>query len=381
MFKSYIIGGFAPKAISMFSIAFIIGSLSSDEYVLFDYIMVTSGIALPLISLCLVDAFYHFAIKSGDKDASYDSISHFINFIYYLSFFVSSLFVFFDFVDVKYLLVIIFSWLQFKIYLNKMDARICENNSKFLLSELIPAVLIFVLCFFLSIYNARLVFVLGAYTGVWFVTSLIFSKNNYFYFKVTIPIYFVKYSLPLIPNAVISLLILNLFRYLESSEQEMLLYSLNYRVLMFFIVVSSIIYMYLQDMFYKQQPSLIKFLFTAVSIIILSVFVTFISVELIKPYYLGEKINLFSEPVYLYSVVAMTFLMLSGSLSVLINYISKPIHNLYSNCIGFLLSLVFVAVFHDGNNELIYAYAALLAYLSSFCYRFIFIMKYKSSFM
>ena len=378
MLKSYLIGGFAPKAISMFSIAFIISSLSSADYVFFDYIMVTSGVFLPLISLCLVDAYYHFAIKSGNKDASHDSISQFINFIYYLSFIVFVLLSFLGFLDIKYLLVPLFFWLQCKIYLNKMDARICEDNTKFLLSEMTPAVLIFVCCFLFSIYNASLVFFLGTYICVWFVTSLIFSKKNYFSFKITIPFYFIKYSLPLIPNAVLSLLTLNLFRYLESSDKEMLLYSLNYRVLMFFIVVSSVLFMYLQDYFYKQQPSLIKFLFISATIILLSVSATYISVELIKPYYLGDKLDVFSEYIYIYTVVAMAFLMLSGSLSVLINYINKPIHNLYSNCIGFLISLFFVAFFHDNVNEYIYAYAMLLAYLSTLCYRFIFIIKNKS---
>ncbi|WP_206706184.1 hypothetical protein, partial [Vibrio parahaemolyticus] len=100
MIKSYVLAGLVPKFLSLVTFSFIISTLSSEEYVYFDFVMVTYSIIFPAISLCLADSAYHFAIKKGNIEV-FKSISSFVNASHLASLFILLFLYAFHMIDVR----------------------------------------------------------------------------------------------------------------------------------------------------------------------------------------------------------------------------------------------------------------------------------------
>ncbi|TOD02213.1 hypothetical protein CGJ73_24895, partial [Vibrio parahaemolyticus] len=110
----------------------------------------------------------------------------------------------------------------------------------------------------------------------------------------------------------IVLILFNAFRYLDVNDNIQLLYSLNYRLVSFYIIASGILFMIMQDYYYKFSPSLFKYVIAGFFVSIIVTTSVFVFLELVKEYYLGDKSLLVDMEIYKLSVIAMIIYMLSS---------------------------------------------------------------------
>ncbi|EGQ9153000.1 hypothetical protein GCS58_25580, partial [Vibrio parahaemolyticus] len=308
MIKSYVLAGLVPKFLSLVTFSFIISTLSSEEYVYFDFVMVTYSIIFPAISLCLADSAYHFAIKKGNIEV-FKSISSFVNASHLASLFILLFLYAFHMIDVRFLYVLVLSYLYFRLYLTRNKFRVLGESRKFLAIELLPVILVFIACFAISkasIVHSYAHFYIWAYVFCWIVVVLLFSElKKDFFCSFKLKRIYLEFSLPLVPNAMIVLILFNAFRYLDVNDNIQLLYSLNYRLVSFYIIASGILFMIMQDYYYKFSPSLFKYVIAGFFVSIIVTTSVFVFLELVKEYYLGDKSLLVDMEIYKLSVIAM----------------------------------------------------------------------------
>lgn len=369
MIYSYILANLIPKIFSIITLSLIINELNLNQYSTFDFILVSSGILFPLLSACLCDGYYHFALKYNKKHY-YNDVVSFVNIVHLFSFVILLCVSFIKPIWYQYLFIVLLSFGQAKIYLTKSYCRVNECKYKFVLCELIPSVFIFLLVFFLSKTNIKTEGLLWCYLFIyffcWLTTTYLLNKKDYFKLSANIPRELLVYSVPLIPNAIIALLAFNLFRYINIGEVSDL-YVLNYRVIMFYIVVNSIFYMFIQDLKYKTAMSDIKYIMISSLIILIFFPMLYLCIDIVIPYYLSGKENELNRDIYNLSVIAMFIYVFSSVLSVCLNYKNKPNLILLANAMS--LIIILSSIVFGGDSIYVYAYAMIFGFSASLLFR------------
>ncbi|HIF9547451.1 TPA: hypothetical protein ACX6S8_003700 [Photobacterium damselae] len=368
MLFSYVLANIIPKLFSIITLSIIINDLSLNQYSDFDFILISSGIIFPILSVCLIDGYYHFILKY--KVDFLKDVIGFINATHFIIFFICLFFNLLYDDLLKYVFIILLSFAQVKLYLSKMICRVHEYKFRFIICELLPSMSIL-----LSVYafkyceinnDDKLYIYLSIYSISWLISSYIIYNRYYFNFIFKLKRNVLEYSLPLIPNAVIALLAFNLFRYIDIGNASEV-YVLNYRVLMFYIVINSISYMFLQDIKYKYRISDLKFIFVSILGISILFPIFYLCIDKIIPFYLDNKLNDFHKEVYNLSIFAMIIYMLSSVLSICINFRNRPMLILISNIISLFFIVSFVIFFDNSTKS--YAYAMILGFTLSFIFR------------